>query len=201
MTTIRHIEKAWVARRYGKLLAELVAARPEGQFGLGEATGQALPAAAMGVVRLDELAQTHVPLYTRLVRAILAAQEADGGWGDPAVSALCLRALLCGGGQGVAVERGMQYLASLQKAEGIWPGVPLRRMPADPHASAVILHQLGDAPAFRSAVRFGDAVAWFEHNRDRLDSDTRRLWDLAAGRCGRSVPAQRNLTRLELVMS
>lgn len=200
MTTIRHIERAWVARRYEKLLAELVTARPESSFRLGEVTGRALPAAAMGVVRLDELAQNHVPLYTRLIRAILAAQEPDGGWGDLAVSAVCLRALLCGEGDGLAVERGMQYLASLQKDEGIWPGVPLRRMPADPHASAVILHQLGDAPAFRAAVRFDDAVAWFAAHRDRLDDDTRRLWDLAGPRCGRFVPSRHAADR-ELVLS
>lgn len=188
MTTIRQIERAWVARRYEKLLAELVAARPERAFRLGVTTGRALPAAAMGVVRLDELAQNHVPLYGRLIRAIIAAQEADGGWGDPVVSALCLRALLCGRGNGVAIDRGIQYLANLQKPEGIWPGVPLRRMPADPYGSAILLYQLGDAPAFRSAVRFDDAVMWFQANADRLDDDTRRVWELAGPKCGWYVP-------------
>ena len=137
----------------------------------------------MAVVRLDELAQGYVPLYSRLVRAILSAQESDGGWGDPVTTALCLRALLCGGGNGIVIDRGMVYLANLQKAEGIWPNLPLRRMPADAHASAFVLHQLGDSPAFRRAVRFSEAVEWFGANADRLDEETMLLWESAAYRC------------------
>lgn len=183
MTTIRQIERAWVAKDYDRLLHELLMARPEASLRLGFSTGLALPTAAMAVVRLDELSQTHVPLYGRLIRTIVAAQEADGGWGDPVVTALCLRALLCGGGDGVCIDRGMGYLANLQKAEGLWPAVPLRRMPADPFVSAVILQQLGDAPAFRSVVRFADAVLWFEMHEGGLDDETRRVWELARVRC------------------
>src|SRR4051794_15294842 len=115
MTTIRQIERLWVARRYERLLGELVAHRPEASFRLGRETGMSLPAAAMGVVRLDELDQSHVPLYSRLVRAVIAAQETDGGWGDPVLTALCLRALLCGRGHGAAVDGAARYLANLQK--------------------------------------------------------------------------------------
>ena len=98
-------------------------------------------------------------------------------------TALCVRALLCGGGQGAAVERGLHYLATLQKPEGIWPREPLRRMPADAFASAFILMQLGERDAFRRAVRFDDAIDFFTANAPAMDPDARRLWTHAAVRC------------------
>jgi len=189
MTTVRQIERFWNAKDYGRLFRELVSFRPEAKLRLDIEVRAAL-AAALAVIRLDELSQSHHPLYTRLVRALLASQEADGGWGDPVTTTLCLRALLCGNGQGVSVERGMQYLANLQKDEGIWPNLPLRRMPADAHVSAFILSQLGDSPAFRGAVRLADATEWFRLHVESLDDDTRTLWARATLRCRlRTTPA------------
>src|SRR5947209_5704437 len=183
MTTVRQIERCWTSKSYAKLFLELIAARPEALFRLEPGAARAPLAAAMAVIRLDELTQSHVPLYGRLVRAILTAQEADGGWGDPATTALCVRALLCGRGEGLAVQRGLTYLANLQKSEGIWPNLPLRRMPADPHTSAFILLQLGDDSGFRQAVRLAEAVQWFQAHGDELDEETRQLWDRARVRC------------------
>ena len=183
MTTVRHIEKAWLARTYDKLFRELVAFRPEASSRLEFESGQALPAAAMAVIRLEELSQTHTPLYARLIRAILAGQDPDGGWGELATTALCLRALLGGRGDGEAARRGLDWLANLQKPEGVWPHVPIRRMPADAYASAFVLYQLGDLPQFRSSVRFAQAVGWFETHHASLDEETRRLWDRARLRC------------------
>jgi len=189
MTTVRQIERYWMAKDYGRLFRELVSFRPEARLRL-DIDVRAPLAAALAVIRLDELSQSHHALYTRLVRAILAAQEADGGWGDPVTTALCLRALLCGNGQGVSIERGMQYLANLQKDEGIWPNLPLRRMPADAHVSAFVLTQLGDSPAFRGAVRLSDALEWFRVHADSLDDDTCQLWNRATLRCRlRTTPA------------
>src|SRR2546428_386722 len=91
------------------------------------------------------------PVYpTSHRRALLAAQNVnDGGWGDPVVTALCVRALLCGRGNGPSIDFGLRYLANLQKTEGVWPAGPIRRLPADPAASAFVLFQLGDRPHFR----------------------------------------------------
>src|SRR3712207_5518067 len=111
MTTVRQIERYWTAKEYARLFRDLVAARPEAQFRL-EVEVRAPLAAAMAVIRMDELAQSHTPLYTRLVRFLLSTQESDGGWGDPVTTALCLRALLCGQGKGMALERGVTYLAN-----------------------------------------------------------------------------------------
>lgn len=192
MTTIRQIERAWTARTYEKLFRDLIAARPEAGFRFEVEQGRAIPTAAMALIRLDELSQSHVPLYATLLRAVLTGQEADGGWGDVMTTALCCRALLCCNGDGPAIERGLQYLANLQKDEGVWPAVPLRRMPADGYASAFVLYELGDSARFRDAVRFADAVAWFEQNAPTLDPEAARLWSRARHRC-RVQPATREL--------
>lgn len=184
MVTVRQMERDWEARRYEKLLGGLAAARPEEAFAFDPEGGRAVPAAAMALVRLEELNQSHVPIYARLVRALLAAQSAnDGGWGDPAVTALCLRALMAGRGCGLAIERGLDYLAALQKTDGLWPAGPIRRMAADPVTSAFLLYQLGDKPAFRGAVRFDEAVEWFESRAKKLGSYVKEWWDLARMKC------------------
>ncbi|WP_428940786.1 hypothetical protein [Fontivita pretiosa] len=183
MTTVRHIEKLWRDKLYAKLLRQMLSGRPEASLRLELELNGPVPAAAMALLRLDELGQPHVPLYDKLLRAVLTAQEPDGGWGDPMTTALCLRGLMAGQGGGAAIERGLTYLAQLQKSEGIWPKVPLRRMPADPFVSAFVLLELGDHERFRQSVRFADALNWFQVHQHALDPETRRLWDHASIRC------------------
>jgi hypothetical protein len=187
MITLRQIERFWTGKNYERLFRELIAARPEGTLRAQMQLGQPASTAAMGVIRLFELNQEYTPVYATLLRAVLGAQsESDGGWGDPMTTALCLRALLQCNGSGPAISRGLHYLASIQKTEGIWPDVPIRRLPADPYASAFVLYQLAEYDAFRSAVRFFDAVNWFEANEMQLDPESRLLWDRAATRCRRA---------------
>src|SRR5450432_97108 len=125
MMTVRYIEKLWNGKAFPRLLREMFAGRAEASLRLeGELTG-IVPAAAMALVRLDELAQSHVPLYSKLLRVVLAAQETDGGWGDPLTSAICLRALFGSRGHGLTIQRGLSYLTQMQKQEGIWPKEPL----------------------------------------------------------------------------
>jgi hypothetical protein len=183
MITIRHIERLFSDQNHRRLYRELIAGRPEATFALDGALARVVPISALGMIRLDELSQSHTSLYRRLLNVVLTAQQADGGWGDPLVSALCVRALLCGGGQGAAVERGLRYLAGLQQPHGTWPREPLRRMPMDAFATAFILMQLGDREPFRRAVNFDDACNWFAANHKTLEAETRRLWSHAAVRC------------------
>jgi hypothetical protein len=186
MITVKHIERLWTGRMYDRLLRELLANRPEAGLRLElelAGTCRATPAAALAMIRLNELNQSHQPLQTKLVRTLVATQEVDGGWGDPVATTLASRALLNDNGDGAVIDRGLHYLAMLQKPEGIWPNVPFRRMPADPYVSAFILYQLGRHPRFRSAVRFLDALNWFESHESSLDPETRRLWDRASLRC------------------
>jgi hypothetical protein len=190
MITIRQIERAWQARTYEKLFRELVANRPEASFRFEQEQGRAIPAAAMAVIRLEELSQSHVLACAQLLRAVIAGQETDGGWGDPTTTALCLRALLCCNGDGTAITRGLNYLADLQKTEGAWPAVPLRRMPADGFASAFILSQLGSNERFRDAVDFDAALNWLDRHEKGLTFDAQRMWEVAKLRCRAALPAR-----------
>ena len=175
MQTTRQIERHWNARQYDRLARELLSGRPENCPRLLAELSRAVPAAALAVIRLDELNQANHSLNGKLIRTIIAAQEGDGGWGDPLVSALCLRALMCNRGLGVCVTRGIAYLANLQKGEGAWPAAPIRRMSEDGFVTAFILFHLADQDAFRAAVRFEDAVAWLTRHEAASDPDTRRL--------------------------
>jgi len=183
MMTARQIEKLWTARLHVKLLTEVLSSRPEASVRLHTELASPASVAAVSLIRLDELAQSTAPIVSTFVRVIVAAQEADGGWGSAVSTSVCLRALMCGNGHGLAIERGLQYLANLQKPEGIWPLIPIRRAEADPFVSAFVLLQLGDQRAFQQAVRFEAALEWFSNNELKLDAETRRLWRHASLRC------------------
>lgn len=179
MQTVRQIERYWTARQYDRLARELLRARPESCDRLALEFARAVPAAALALIRLDEFNQAGHALNGKFIRTILAAQEGDGGWGDPLTTALCLRALFCNDGQGVALHRGMEYLAALQKSNGAWPALPIPRTVEDPFVSAFILFHLADQRAFRAAVRLDDALHWFSQHEAALAPDARRLWDRA----------------------
>ncbi|HEX3356164.1 MAG TPA: prenyltransferase/squalene oxidase repeat-containing protein [Tepidisphaeraceae bacterium] len=183
MQTVRQIERLWTARQYTRLFRELIANRPDGAFKFDLDPGH-LAAAAMGMIRLDELNQAHNPLYRKLLNTIIAAQQSDGGWGDIALSALCLRALAIGrdtGGR--AIDNALAYLANLQRPDGYWPAIPLRRMPGDASVSALVLYHLAEEDRFRAAVQFKQAVQRLDADRTSLDPNARRLWDRASLRC------------------
>ncbi len=184
--TIRQIDRLWKANSFTRLSQELLAARPEASF-IIEGLDRPCAVAAVAIIRMDELSQTHVPLYSQMIRTVLASQDRDGGWGDAASTALCVRALMLGKGEGLAIERGLTYLAALQKEAGIWPGGPLRRMPEDPAVSLFVLYQLGDNARFRAAVRFDEAIRWFSENEPRLDATCRTLFKRAGLRCRSSA--------------
>lgn len=183
MVTVRQIEKQWKNQALGQLVGELLAGRPEKSLRLETALCSQVGAAALVLIRLDELSQPHAPLYGKLLHVILAGQEADGGWKDPLTTAICLRALMVGRGEGKSIERGLKYLAQMQKDEGIWPAAPIKRLPADAFVSAFILLVLGGDDRFRSAVRFAQAVGWFGATSASLDGEAHRLWDHASVRC------------------
>jgi hypothetical protein len=183
MTTVKQIERSWASRNYERLYRDMISCRPEAGLSIDFDGDSSAPAAAMAMIWMDELSQSHAPLYSQLLRSVLASQLPDGSWGDLGATALCLRALLCGRGQGEAVERGVAFFAKLQKDQGLWPRFPLRRMPEDAAMSAFVLYELGDQPAFREGVRMADALRWFESNERFLDDDARKLWQRAARRC------------------
>jgi hypothetical protein len=184
MLTVRHIEKLWDARKYLRVLEELIAPRIEAVAAEELKQAPTAAAAALALIRLDELHQPHASICPKLIRTLVATQESDGGWGDVAVTALCVRALSLQNGSGLAIERGVAYLAALQQPGGIWPRVPIRRMPADALISAFVLLQLADNDGFRGAVDIDAAFGWFESHAWSLDSASKCLLDHARLRAG-----------------
>jgi hypothetical protein len=179
MQTVRYIEKLWDRREYDRLLAELIAPRVEAAAA-GELIHNSMAsAAALALVRLDELHSPHAPICSRLIRTLIGTQKSDGGWGDVATTAIAVRGLSLQNGQGLAIEGGMGYLAMLQQPAGIWPKLPIRRMPEDALVSAFTILQLGDNDLFRGAVRIDAAIAWFDSHRWMLDQAALSLWDHA----------------------
>ena len=183
MTTVRQFERLWTAGAHARLTHLLLSARPEGTPTVRARLAGDRASAALILIRLDELHQAQAPLYSRLVRHLVAAQDADGGWDDPATTAVCLRALMLGGAGGVAVDRGLDYLAVLQKDDGAWPAEPLRRMPGDGLVTALVLGQLAGDARFRGLTRYDAAVAWMGRNADTFDPETCRLWARTRVRC------------------
>ena len=185
MLTVRQIERLFAAQDYSRLLHDLTSNRGDALIRWDARASRSTLAAAMAAVRLDELNQAHHPYCGKLIAVVLAAQEADGGWGDPLTTALCLRALLANRGHGVVIERGMDYLAALQQEEASFPAGPFRRMPADLHATAALLYLLAEHPAFWAKVHAADAANWLDRQAqaESLDPATRVLWRHGSLRC------------------
>jgi hypothetical protein len=186
MITVRHIQKLWDSRQYVRLLDELIAPRVEAPASREFTEPLGAAAAAMALIRLDELNQSYTPICPKLIRAIIGQQERDGGWGNVAITALCLRALSLCNGQGTAIEAGMNYLAGLQQPVGLWPKIPIRRTAGDALVSAFVLLQLGENEIFRQTVDFDAAVNWFESHSCMADSAAKVLWSHARTRVARA---------------
>ena len=193
MTTTRQIERLWKSKSFPRLVAGILSGRPEAGMGFELELGKSVAAAALAVIRLDELNQSYTAICGELIRHMLAKQEADGGWGDVMTTAMCLRALSCGHGHGVAINRGLEYLGNLQRIDGLWPAVPIRRLPGDARATAFVMLQLAGHAQFHQAIRVELVSAWFEENEEKLDPAVRRLWSHARLRCGSAPAAESRL--------
>ena len=195
MLTVRQIERLYVARDFSRLLHDLTSHRADALIRWDARANRGTLAAAMAAIRLDELSQAHHAFCGKMIHAVLASQEADGGWGDPLSTALCLRALLASKGNGSSIDRGMAYLVAVQQDGGSFPAGPFRRMPADGHVTAAVLYLLGEFETFASAVGASDAADWIDHNLSTLDDPTRILWRHGSVRCRRGGPGTLRVIR------
>lgn len=194
MMTARQIEKWWMAREYVKLARQCLAGRAESVDSLRVALASPTAAAALALIRLDELGQS-TPVAAAMVRAVSAAQRDDGGWEEPILSAVCVRALLAHGCHRDQSAGGIASLARLQRDDGAWPRESFRRMPGDVCATAFILLQLVHDETFRAAVRVGDAVRWLREQQRSLVGDAVTLTRFALLRSssrGPVLPALRS---------
>jgi hypothetical protein len=181
MLTVRHIEKLWDARKYPRLFNELIALRVEAVAATEMAENPCAAAAAMSLIRIDEMMQSHAAICPKLIRALLATQEQDGGWKDPCTTAMAVKALSLQNGAGESIERGLDYLADRQEAGGLWTKIPAGRMPEDLLVSAFVLLQLGDNDRFRQKVDFPAALARIAQAAEKagLEPTAKTLWDHA----------------------
>lgn len=162
MLTVRQIERWWQVQAFDRLIDELCLGRGEAVGGIRQLLVGGVAAAALAVIRLDELHQSHLPLSGKMVRFLIASQEPSGGWGDPVTTALALRALSSGAGTGVCVEKAIDRLTALQRDDGQWPREAFRRFEGDPAVTAFVLFQLAktNTPAATTLInRTLDLVA------------------------------------------
>jgi hypothetical protein len=152
MLTAKQIERWLDSADFGRLARELLAGRAELSARTLLDCSKKVPCAALTLIRLDELTQSHVPLAGKVIHILLSSQEADGGWGDAPTTALVLRALSTARGHGQAMSRGLAYLAALQKEDGLFPLIPIRRAEADELASSLVLHHLTFVPSAATSV-------------------------------------------------
>lgn len=176
MITVRQLERLWMEKAYARMSALLLEMRPECSLRLAQELARPLPVAALAIMRLDELSQAHAPFCSRMVRQILAAQESDGGFGDALTTALCIRALSCGNGNGASIDRAIQYLATLQKEDGSWPRIPLRRFSGDAFVTSLILYHLAGNEAFVRCTHALEAFDYLCTLESEMDSETSRIF-------------------------
>lgn len=164
MLTVKQMERWWNVQAFDRLIDELCLGRAEAMGGIRQLLGGAVAAAALAVIRLDELNQSHLPASSKMVRYLIASQAPEGGWGDPVTTALALRALSRGAGTGLSVERAIDRLNALQCDDGQWPREPFRRMPGDPAVTAFVLFQLAE-------TRTPAATTLIDRTLDRVIDD------------------------------
>jgi hypothetical protein len=175
MITVRQLERLWEAKSFARMSSLLLDMRPESSLRLTSEFSRATPAAALAVIRLDELSQAHTPFCARMIRHLLASQEADGGWADAATTALAIRALSCCDGHGLAIDHAVNFLANLQKEDGSWPKIPLRRLPGDAFTTATVLFYLTDNARFAQLSAPQKAMTWLSAHDCDLDEQTLKL--------------------------
>ena len=190
MMTIRMIERTFGAKDYSRLLHDLTSHRADALIRWDAQAARPTLAAAMGAIRMDELSQAHHPLSGKLLAVVLGSQDADGGWGDPLSTALCLRALMANKGHGPAVDRGLAYLAAVQHETGAFPAGPFRRMTADAHTTSAILYLLGEFELTWDHTNAVAAADWLDANPEAIDDATRVLWRHGSLRCRHRPPTR-----------
>lgn len=198
MFIARHLERDFRTGDFHHIVISCLEMRPEASVRLVAAIATPVGAAAMAIIRLDELSQNHHPLTARMIRALIATQDADGGWGDVLLTALCVRALSCSHGQGPALDRGIAYLAQLQRTDGAWPSIPLRRMPGDLFVTALVVQQLSEHIRFASAVNLQGALDYLDQRQSEMDLETERLWRSI---CRRNSATPRSATSTQLSLT
>jgi hypothetical protein len=197
MTTIRQINALLTTGQAAKLARELSRFRADmpatvlGEFETSP-EGVSLAAVALAAIRLQEIDQTHAPMYASLIGRLLKTQAPDGSWADgcPFVSAMAIRALLNWSETQHAATRGIESLSRLQRDDGSFPRTGPRRLPGDALATAFVLTHLGEFAVFADRIRLGAALHWLGQNRTDLAPEDRPLARMAMSRSVQHIAGQ-----------
>lgn len=160
MLTLKQLERLWNAGDYPRMARQLLAGRVETTPRTLVEAAQRVPAAAWGLIRLDEFARPDHPLARRFLNTLVTSQNDDGGWGQPlsdaGVTALVLRALSTSSGEGPVIDRGLAFLRNLQRPDGGFSQLPVPRGLSDPGTTAAVWRHVRHIPA---AARVLDVAA------------------------------------------
>lgn len=156
------IETLWMNGNLQQLARELAERRTEWSVRAVDQVPVVPGAPALGILTLLEIGVSRKdPLVQEMGAALAAGQNCDGGWGDPGITALVLRALSLAELEQACYSRGLAYLSLAQDRGGAWS----HRGERSHHETALVLTMLGDQPDFRSAVDVEQAIEWYQESR------------------------------------
>lgn len=200
MTTVRQMDGMWTDGQGKKLFAELSKFRPDvPEFLTTELGGSAVAAAALSMIRLQELSQTRTPLYRALLARLTVTQQPDGGWGDTLATVLAARALLNDAEGRSAGMKAVVLLSGLQLEDGTFPRTTSRRIAGDTLATAFFLAHLVRIPDVANRIRLEAAVSGLVAARATASPLLTPLVKLAISRASSQIGGQaRGIVQLAL---
>ncbi|HMO25672.1 MAG TPA: hypothetical protein PKB10_05335 [Tepidisphaeraceae bacterium] len=178
MTTARQIQKLWQTHDYKRLARLCLEARADALEPVIPTLACPVGAAALALLRLTELSPFPTPMHAGLAQVLANHQHNDGGWGEPVLTAIAVRALLLADLQRDRASAGMANLGRLQRDDGLWPGGGTHRLPGDPVVTLFVLLQLGTESAFRFVTRIDRAIEAID-THPGLDAPSRRALAIA----------------------
>ena len=199
MLTNSKLTRLWNQSRYRALIREICDGRPEARLELDQRCGGPVAAAALGMLRLAELNQTHLPLASLLAERVLWSQNRDGSWGGPGdnvplVTALAVRAIAAkpsravdvGRIAGVDLDRPAGEPKRLAASPEAWRAAVDRGLAhlastqaewqRDPFTTAFVLLQLGRQPGFLEMICVADVLAAEPTGGRKQEPDAATRW-------------------------
>jgi hypothetical protein len=200
MTTVRQIDGMWTDGQGRKLFSELSKFRPDvPEFLAGDLGILPIAAAALSMIRLQELNQTRTQLYRALLARVLVTQDADGGWGDTLATVLAARALLNDPEGRSAGLKAVILLSNFQLDDGTFPRTLARRLAGDTLATAFVLAHLARMSEVANRVRVEAAIGALVEARPTASPLLQPLIKLAISRASSQIGGQaRGIVQLAL---
>ncbi len=161
MTGQKQISGLFGDGRTKQLVAELVRYRSDVVPSLVKrADADPVLAASLSVLRLQELDQTLFAVYRSLLKTLLAHQRPDGSFGDAALTAMAIRALLDEPSASAQLARAIDALSRLQRPDGAFVLDAPLRMPGDLPTTATVLYHLSRDVRCARILRIEAAARW-----------------------------------------